>query len=386
VTAQQGGLATALSQRGFTQSQINTILSATTQLAAPAAAANRQAGDDADVVGAALAGAAQVAVGSGRLASAVGALQGGLDQASGAAAQMYDGSSTLSAAVSRLDSGAARLADGQRSASEGATKLGGGASQLTNALAGLDTGATTLHAALSAGLSSIPNPSAAGRKAMAQTIGNPVAVTDTSQASAGSYGAGLAPFFLSLALWIGAYVLFLLVKPLSSRALVAGQPSWRIAVGGWLPPALFGLAQGGLAFLVVFFVLRIHVAHPLAVLAVMSFTSITFVAILHALVARLGAVGKFLGLVLMVVQLVSAGGTFPWQTLPMPLSALHQVLPMSYAVEAIRRLMYGGSVAPVGGDLAALAAYLVLALVASTLAARRSRVWTAARVKPELAL
>ena len=36
----------------------------------------------------------------------------------------------------------------------------------------------------------------------------------------------------------------------------------------------------------------------------------------------------------MVVQLVTAGGTFPWQTLPGPLAALHHVLPMSYAVDA----------------------------------------------------
>jgi putative membrane protein len=141
-----------------------------------------------------------------------------------------------------------------------------------------------------------------------------------------------------------------------------------------------------LAFTVVFFGLRIHVAHPGAVLALMRFTSIAFVAILHALVARLGAVGKFLGLVFMVAQLVSAGGAFPWQTLPMPLKALHHVLPMGYAVDGIRRLMYGGSFAPVGADLAVLSGYLLLAAAASTFAARRGRVWTPARVKPELAL
>ena len=118
-------------------------------------------------------------------------------------------------------------------------------------------------------------------------------------------------------------------------------------------------------------------AHPGAVLALMCFTSIAFVAILHALVSRLGAVGTFLGLVLMVAQLVSAGGTFPWQTRPEPLSALsalsalHHVLPMGYAVDGIRRLMYGGSWAPVGADLAVLSGYLLLALAASTFAARR---------------
>lgn len=384
VTTGQGALASALGQGGFTQSQIATILAETARLSGPATGANAQAQGSAALAGSAVAGATQVAAGADQLALAAGPLRAGIHQASGAAAQLGEGASTLSAGVARLESGAGRLGSGQQAALDGAAKLDGGAGQIKAALAGLGSGMSTLHTSLASGLGSIPNPSAAGRKAMAQTVGDPVAVSDTSQA--GSYGAGLAPFFLSLALWIGAYVLFLLVKPLSSRALAAGQPSLRIALGGWLPPALFGLAQGGLAFLVVFFGLGIHVEHPVAVLAVMFFTSMAFMAILHALVSRLGAVGKFLGLVLMVVQLVSAGGTFPWQTLPMPLSGLHHVLPMGYAVDAIRRLMYGGSLAPVGGDLAVLAAYLLLALAVSTSAARRGRVWTPARIKPELAL
>jgi len=381
-----GDLATALGQQGFTQSQISTILAETARLSGPAAAANAKAAGSSTQVAALAAGATRVAAGAHRLALAAGPLQEGIHQAAGGAARLRDGADSLASGVGLLGSGAASIATGQRSALDGVTKLDTGAGQLKAGLGSPSTGASTLHTGLATGRRSIPNPSDAGRKAMARTIGNPVGVTSTSQATAGSYGAGLAPFFLSLALWIGAYVLFLLVKPLSSRALAAGQPSWRIALGGWLPPALFGLGQGVLAFAVVFFGLGIHVEHPAAVLALMSFTSIAFVAILHALVARLGAVGKFLGLVLMVVQLVSAGGTFPWQTLPMPLNALHHVLPMGYAVDGIRRLMYGGSFVPVGGDLAVLSAYLLLALTVSTFAARRARVWTSARVKPELVL
>jgi putative membrane protein len=116
------------------------------------------------------------------------------------------------------------------------------------------------------------------------------------------------------------------------------------------------------------------------------FVSMTFVAILHALAARLGAVGKFLGLVLMVVQLVSAGGTFPWQTLPGPLQAIHHVVPMTYAIDGLRRLMYGADLGPVPASVAVLAAYLVGALAVSTVAARRSRMWTPSRIKPELSL
>ena len=151
-------------------------------------------------------------------------------------------------------------------------------------------------------------------------------------------------------------------------------------------PALFGLGQAVLVFAVVTYGLGIDARHPVGVVAMMMLASVSFVAVLHALAARLGAVGKFLGLVFLVLQLVSAGGTFPWQTLPVPLHALHHVLPMGYAVDALRHLMYGGSLASVGVDAAVLSAYLVGALALTTLTARRARVWTPSRVKPELVL
>ena len=104
-----------------------------------------------------------------------------------------------------------------------------------------------------------------------------------------------------------------------------------------------------------------------------------------AVMARLGDTGQFLALVLMVLQLVSAGGTFPWQTLPTPLHPLHHALPMSYAVDGVRRLMYGGPMAPLALDVAVVGAWGAAALALGALAARRAGTWTAARVKPELA-
>ncbi|MFD1045107.1 YhgE/Pip family protein [Kibdelosporangium lantanae] len=121
-------------------------------------------------------------------------------------------------------------------------------------------------------------------------------------------------------------------------------------------------------------------------LAFLAFASLTFTAILHALNAFFGAVGKFLGLVLLILQLISSGGTFPWQTLPDVLYPLHSVLPMGYVVDGMRHLLYGGSVTSVWTDLGVLAGYLVGALLVSTVAAHRQRVWTPARLKPELVL
>jgi putative membrane protein len=167
--------------------------------------------------------------------------------------------------------------------------------------------------------------------------------------------------------------------------LASGQRAWRVALGGWLAPVLLGAAQAVVAYLVVVPGVGIGVSHPLRVVGFMVVVSATFMAIIHALMARFGTVGQFLALVLMVVQLVSAGGTFPWQTLPAPLHPLHHALPMSYAVDGLRRLMYCGATGRVGLDVAVLVAWGAGALVVGALAARRAGTWTALRIKPEVA-
>jgi putative membrane protein len=331
-------------------------------------------------------GADQVAAGARTLADATPALTEGIASAHSGAVRVQQGASALVGGLDTLQTGATRLSTGADEAATGADSLATGATSLASGLDKIATGATDLHDGLVKGRDSIPDPSDAQRKAMAQTIGNPVGVSTGSLSSAGSYGAGLAPLFMSLALWIGAYVLFLFVRPLSPRALATSQRSLRTALGGWLAPALVGLVQVAALVLVVGRGVDIRIAHPVLAFLFLCFTSLTFVAILHALAARFGAVGKFLGLVFMVVQLVSAGGTFPWQTLPAPLQAVHHVVPMSHAVDGLRRLLYGADLTPVLGSLAVLAAYLVGALAVSTVAARRSRMWTPKRIKPALEL
>ena len=372
LTAEQGRLAKQLRAAGFTEAEVGVVLDRVAGLSGPVADANASVQAGADDLQRLSAGAQAVADGADRLAAAAPELAAGISRAAGAGTS--------------LTVGADDLATGQRSARSGAEQLAAGAHRLDDGLARVAGGAGHLAAGLDEGARTIPETSLAERRALAATIASPVTVSRDADAPAGSYGAGLAPFFMSLALWIGGFVLFTRMRALSARALAAGQPAWRISLGGWLAPAVLGVAQAVVAYAVVSLGVGIDVAHPVALLAFMALVSMTFVAMIHALMTRLGVVGQFVALVLMVVQLVSAGGTFPWQTLPGPLHPLHRVLPMSYAVDGVRRLMYGGSPAPLGTDLLALGAWLLVAAVFSSWATRRAARWSARRVKPELAV
>ncbi|MEO7752363.1 MAG: YhgE/Pip domain-containing protein [Terracoccus sp.] len=386
VTGGRNDVLAALKEQGLTVEQLATVEAQLDRVDSQVATADgriQQASGELDELSQ---GAERVSSGARALADATPALADAVHRSATASTALRDGAGSLESGLRSLDTGATSVSTGAGRASSGATSLASGAARLGSGLDRLADGSTTLTDQLAEGRDSVPDPTTSQRTAMAQTIGNPLTVESDSLSSAGSYGAGLAPMFLSLALWIGAYTLFLLVRPLSTRALATSQRSLRTALGGWLAPVALGLAQVVALLAVVGLGLGIRIAHPVLTLLFLAFVSMTFVAILHALAARLGAVGKFLGLVLMVVQLVSAGGTFPWQTLPAPLQAIHHVMPMSYAIDGLRRLLYGADLSPLRGDVVVLAAFLTVSLAVSAVAARRFRVWTPARIKPELSL
>lgn len=278
--------------------------------------------------------------------------------------QLADGAASLAAGASDLATGAGTVASGASAANDGAA-------QLRDGLATLASGTAELRDGLSNGVDAIPASTPQLRSLQADTISDPVKVSSDKVASAEDYGAGLAPFFAALSAWIGIYALFLIVKPISRRAITALHSPIRITLAGWLTPAMLGAVQmlGLMGILAI--TLGFTFDHPLGTLGVMMFASATFAAIILALNVWLGSVGQFLGLVLMVLQLVTAGGTFPWQTLPAPLAALHHVLPLGYVVDAMRQLMYGGDYARAGWDLAVLGAWLLGALLLAMIGVTR---------------
>lgn len=332
----------ALQARGLTEAQIADVLALLDPLAADANRLDVRVQSAVTQIDTLNAGAGQVAAGSAQLAT------GAQSAASGAAT---------------LASGAASAADGSAQVRDGIARLAGGIGQLQD-------GATQLQDGLTDGAAQLPDTDAATRALQAQTLGNPVTTRTDTFAEAQNYGAGLAPFFAALAGWIGIYALFLIVKPVSRRAVTALRSPVRVTLAGWLTPALLGGVGMVALFAVLSITLGFGFANPLGTLAIMILASFTYAAIILALNVWLGSVGQFLGLVLMVLQLVTAGGTFPWQTLPAPLATLHHVLPMSYVVDAMRQLMYGGDVARVGGDVAVLLIWmggaLLLAMIGVT--------------------
>ncbi len=309
------------------------------------------------------------------------ALSGGLGALSTGAAQVSAGAQSLSAAAPALAGAVHSAAGGASELASGASTASSGAADLSSGLSRLSSGATQLDGSLADGVDRVPATTDASRGTTAAAIAAPVKVDQHAITEAQNYGAGLAPFFISLAAWIGIYALFLLVRPLSRRALTAVRRPVSTALAGWITPAALGAVQMVALFAIVTGVLGLQPANAGGMLAFMVLVSVTFAAIVLALNVWLGSIGQFLGLLLMIVQLVTAGGTFPWQTLPAPLAFLHQALPMSHAVEGVRQLMYGGD--SLWSAVWPLLVWLAVALGITVLGARKqSRFRTLRELRP----
>lgn len=338
------------------------------------------------------AGIDALAAGSRTLATGVGALDDGagdltdgaraLDQGAQSAAA---GARTLASGTGQLVDGADRLSSGAGSAAAGGRQLADGAQQLESGSAELAEGAGTLSDGLADGVDQVPSYTDSERATLADVVSAPVVASLEREHAVPSYGYGLGPYFMAIALWVGAMAVYMIVRAIPARAVASTAPTWRIATAGLGT----GFAIGVVQVLVLAFVLRYGVglepARPWGWLVFGFLVSAVFMAINQALVAMFGTKGRFVALVLIGLQLTSAGAIYPIQTAPELFQVLHNLLPMTHAVNGFRTLMAGGSYG-LGGDVLALLLWFAAGLGATLLAARSQRSWTISRLHPELVI
>ena len=100
--------------------------------------------------------------------------------------------------------------------------------------------------------------------------------------------------------------------------------------------------------------------------------SLAFMAVNQALVVLLGPPGRYLALILIVLQLSAAGATYPIETTPQFFQTIHNWLPITHLVEAFRSSIAGGNYG-YENAIWVLSTYLVVSLVALTLGVRLKR-------------
>lgn len=287
--------------------------------------------------------------------------------------------------LNQLRDGAQQVASGNAQLNAGIVKLDDGARQLKSGAAQLSSGSKELATKLTEGAQQVPEWTPQQKDAIATAIGGPVQLTSSHENSAPNFGTGMAPFFLTLALFFGAMLLWMAFRPLQNRAIAAEISPIRVTLASYLPAVLIGIPQAVILYGVVRFALHVHAEHPVAMLGFMILASCAFIAVAQAISALLGPVlGKVLLMTLLMVQLVSAGGLYPVETTSRPFQALHRLDPMTYGVNGLRQLILGGIDGRLLQALIFMVALWLGSILLTSLAARRNQLWNLTRLVPSV--
>lgn len=297
--------------------------------------------------------------------------------------QVADGNEALAANVPSLVNAIGQAADGASQLAGGTGPLADGAAQAADGAAQLENGAAQLQAGLVDGRDGVPDYDKDERELLAKTAATPVEEAAKRLHGVDGYGSALAPYFMALALWVGAMAIYLLLRPLSARAVASTAGSVRTALAGFAPGLLLSFVQAVLLVAVVHWVVGVDAARPLLLLGAALAAAIVFTALNQMFVALFGPAGRFVAIVFVCLQLTSAGGTYPIETSPGFFGTLHTLMPMTYVVDLFRSAVAGGG-SSVGADFAVLAVFTLGALAVTSLAAYRSQRVTISRLHPTL--
>ncbi|ANB05956.1 hypothetical protein SAM40697_1996 [Streptomyces ambofaciens] len=309
-----------------------------------------------------------------------------LDDAVKKVNDLNTGAGKVADGAERIHKGIGTAKTGAKDLDEGVGKLRIGADDLNGGMFKLVDGSGKLAGGLHDGAEKIPDYDERERDRRTAVMADPVRLASESLHQAPNYGTGFAPYFIPLSLWVGAMVAYMLIPPMNRRALAAGASARRIALAGWLPVVAIGILQTTALMAVLHWAVGLQMVRAAGTVGFLFLVTACFAAIVQWLNARFGAAGRILVLALLMLQLTSAGGTYPVQTSPGFFNAIHPFLPMSHVVEALRRLITGGGLEPVWHACVVLTAFTAAALALTAVSARRRQVWTLDRLHPELTL
>ena len=300
-----------------------------------------------------------------QLQAGVSTLNNGVNQLAPNAITAFNGYNSVRFANNQLLAGSASLTNGLSEAKSGSQKLANGASllesrsgALIDGTSQLASGADTLANKLADASNRIKiQPTGATTQ---QQIANPVKSEMTEKGNVPNYGYALSPYVLSLSLFVGAIVLNV-IYPI--RKTFSEQES---AIRWWLSKAsVAGVAafmQATILMLVMVFFLGLNPEHPAHFIGAIYLTSFAYMSIVSLLVIVLDNPGRFLAMVLLMLQLGSSEGTFPIQTANGFFQAINPLVPMTYSIRALRQAISGGlENAFYGGSMWVLAGFLLVA-------------------------
>ncbi|NHM30992.1 YhgE/Pip domain-containing protein [Neobacillus terrae] len=284
---------------------------------------------------------------------------------------LRDGAQTINSKMNDLSSGASKIASSQKTIADGTASLASGWNRSVSSLGTISNsqkkllkGSKQLGDQLNSGAKNIEAMQSG--QPLSKMMANPVRLKEELLHDVPNYGTGLAPYFISISLFAGA---LLLSTVFPFRDTIAPPPSglsWFVSKFA----VLFVISIGH-SLITNFLLVQLVGLKPLHLghLYLFSFfTSLVFMALIQFLVTAGDNAGRFICIIMLVLQLTSSAGTFPVELLPTALQRLNYVLPMTYTVQGFRTVISTGNDQILYQDVLRLLAFLVVSILLTLLA------------------
>lgn len=198
-------------------------------------------------------------------------------------------------------------------------------------------------------------------EAVSSFLGSPVEIKEEVLFPIPNYGSAMSPFYSTLALWVGALILvsLLTTEPHGFKEEIAFKP-YEKYFGKFLTFGFIGICQTLILTLGDIFLLKCYVLNKGLFIGVSLLSSIIFILIVYTLVSIFGNVGKAIAVILLVIQVAGAGGTFPVEVMPSFFKKVNPLLPFTYAISAMREAVAGIVKSNLTRDIIMLLSYGVI--------------------------
>lgn len=269
-----------------------------------------------------------------------------------ALAEVKKGTTTLKNGTNTLANGTQTLANGSATLTSGLAKLNSSSNQIDNAIKTINTGvssasdgSTQLVDGVQTFKTSINEGMETTKKQLKSLDGieefgeKPINFETEEYGKVDSYGIAFTPLFLCIGLWVGALMAYVvLYYDHDERFGILGITSKNKILQN-----VIYIAIGAVEGLVTGILLKAGLGYTVENMALYYGASIligiTFMSIIQFLIRNFGDIGKFLALIVLVLQLAAAGGTFPIETIDKGFQAISPYLPMTYSIKLLREIL-----------------------------------------------
>ncbi|MCO4669829.1 Phage infection protein [Streptococcus infantarius subsp. infantarius] len=295
-----------------------------------------------------------------KLSSGANELLTGATTYTNAVSQIASGANQLVANNTQLTSGASQLQSGAEALASGSSQLAAGSGTLTSGLTTLTSGLSTLSSSLTDASKQLSLVSVTNKNA--KLVSNPVSTKETDNDNVKVNGIGMAPYMIAVSLMVVALSTNVIFASSLSGRPVKNRFEWakqKLFINGLISTVGSLVLYGAIQFL------GFEANYEWRTIFLIILGGWTLMALVTALVGCDNRYGSFLSLVMLLLQVGSAGGSYPIELSPKFFQVVHPYMPMTYIVTGLRQtISMTGSIGTQVGVLSAfLVAFMIFGLI-----------------------